>query len=169
MAGGINITINAGLAADITADNAFNVARGNLSFQSGANVSELTTVSIGNMKADAIGTGTVGSVTSSTMVASTNLLTTGSTDVALQSLDVAIGQVSNQRASLGAYQNRLEHTINNLGVSEENLTASESRIRDVDMAKEMMNYQKNNILAQAAQAMLAQANQAPQGVLRLLQ
>ncbi|MNP79317.1 putative flagellin YvzB [compost metagenome] len=69
---------------------------------------------------------------------------------------------------MGAVQNRLEHTINNLGTSSENLTAAESRIRDVDMAKEMMEQTKNNILAQAAQAMLAQANQQPQGVLQLL-
>jgi len=80
----------------------------------------------------------------------------------------AINLVSAQRASLGALQNRLEHTINNLGVTTENLTAAESRIRDTDMAKEMMEYTKNNILVQAAQAMLAQANQVPQGVLQLL-
>ncbi|NEW09942.1 flagellin, partial [Paenibacillus sp. SYP-B3998] len=72
------------------------------------------------------------------------------------------------RSSLGAIQNRLEHTINNLGTSSENLSAAESRIRDVDMAKEMMSQTKNSILAQAAQAMLAQANQQPQGVLQLL-
>lgn len=73
-----------------------------------------------------------------------------------------------ERAKLGAYQNRLEHTITNLSTSSENLTAAESRIRDVDMAKEMMNYTKNNILMQAATAMLAQANQLPQAVLQLL-
>ncbi|SCP97818.1 flagellin N-terminal helical domain-containing protein [Anaerobium acetethylicum] len=80
----------------------------------------------------------------------------------------AINAVSTQRAKLGATQNRLEHTINNLGTTSENLTAAESRIRDVDMAKEMMTFSKNNILSQAAQAMLAQANQQPQGVLQLL-
>ncbi len=80
----------------------------------------------------------------------------------------AIDAVSAQRSQMGAYQNRLEHTINNLGASSENLTAAESRIRDVDMAKEMMEFTKNNILSQAAQAMLAQANQQPQGVLQLL-
>jgi len=80
----------------------------------------------------------------------------------------AINVVSAQRATLGALQNRLEHTINNLGVTTENLTAAESRIRDTDMAKEMMDYTKNNILVQAAQAMLAQANMAPQGVLQLI-
>jgi flagellin len=80
----------------------------------------------------------------------------------------AINLVSSQRAALGALQNRLEHTINNLGVTVENLTAAESRIRDTDMAKEMMDYTKNSILVQAAQAMLAQANMIPQGVLQLL-
>jgi flagellin len=80
----------------------------------------------------------------------------------------AIEAVSAQRSQLGAYQNRLEHTINNLGTSSENLTAAESRIRDVDMAKEMMAFTKNNILTQAATAMLAQANQQPQNVLQLL-
>ena len=83
-------------------------------------------------------------------------------------INSAIEQVSTQRSALGAVQNRLEHTIKNLDTSAENLQASESRIRDVDMAKEMMNFTKNNILTQAAQAMLAQANQAPQGVLQLL-
>ncbi|WPX07807.1 flagellin N-terminal helical domain-containing protein [Anaerocellum danielii] len=87
---------------------------------------------------------------------------------AIAVLDNAISKVSEQRSRLGAYQNRLEHTINNLGTASENLTASESRIRDVDMAKEMMSYTKNNILMQAATAMLAQANQLPQAVLQLL-
>ena len=81
----------------------------------------------------------------------------------------AINTVSSTRGDLGALQNRLEHTINNLSVTTENMTAAESRIRDVDMADEMMNYTKNNILVQASQAMLAQANQLPQGVLQLLQ
>jgi flagellin len=76
----------------------------------------------------------------------------------------AIETVSAERSKMGAYQNRLEHTINNLDSSSENISSAESRIRDVDMAKEMMNYQKGNILNQAATAMLAQANQLPQGV-----
>jgi flagellin len=80
----------------------------------------------------------------------------------------AINKVSSTRGDLGAAQNRLEHTISNLNVTTENMTAAESRIRDVDMAKEMMNYTKNNILVQASQSMLAQANQTPQGVLQLL-
>ncbi len=87
---------------------------------------------------------------------------------AITSLDAAINSVSSERAKMGAVQNRLEHTINNLSTSAENLTAAESRIRDVDMAKEMMEMTKNNILQQAAQSMLAQANQAPQNVLQLL-
>lgn len=87
---------------------------------------------------------------------------------AISTIDNAIKTVSEERSKLGAYQNRLEHTINNLGTSSENLTAAESRVRDVDMAKEMMNQTKNSILSQAAQAMLAQSNQMSQGVLQLL-
>ena len=81
----------------------------------------------------------------------------------------AINTVSATRADLGALQNRLEHTINNLDVASENMTSANSRIRDTDMAKEMMEYTKMNVLTQAAQAMLAQANQQPQSVLQLLQ
>ncbi|MDU6876795.1 MAG: flagellin [Clostridium botulinum] len=86
----------------------------------------------------------------------------------ISTVNSAIKTVSTQRSALGALQNRLEHTIANLDNASENLQAAESRVRDVDMAKEMMNFSKNNILQQAAQAMLAQANQAPQGVLQLL-
>lgn len=91
-----------------------------------------------------------------------------SANVAIKSINNAIETVSAERSKLGATQNRLEHTINNLNTSSENLTAAESRIRDVDMAKEMMEQTKNSILSQAAQAMLAQSNQMPQGVLQLL-
>ncbi|NMH75208.1 flagellin [Bacillus sp. RO2] len=87
---------------------------------------------------------------------------------AITTMDNAIASVSKSRSQMGAFQNRLEHSINNLNTSSENLTAAESRIRDVDMAKEMMDQTKNSILSQAAQAMLAQANQQPQGVLQLL-
>jgi flagellin len=97
-----------------------------------------------------------------------NISSQGSANAAITTINNAIEKVSAQRSNLGAVQNRLEHTINNLNTSSENLTAAESRIRDVDMAKEMMEQTKNNILAQAAQAMLAQANQQPQGVLQLL-
>jgi len=89
-------------------------------------------------------------------------------DKAITTINNALNKVSEERSKLGANQNRLEHTINNLGATAENLSAAESRIRDVDMAKEMMDFTKNNILTQAAQAMLAQANQQPQGVLQLL-
>jgi len=102
---------------------------------------------------------TVGGVDVSTQTAA---------DAAITTIQSAIETVSAERSKLGAYANRLEHTVNNLGTSAENLTAAESRIRDVDMAKEMMEFTKMNILSQAAQAMLAQANQLPQGVLQLL-
>jgi len=97
-----------------------------------------------------------------------NVSTQKAADNAITTIDKALGTVSSERAKLGAMQNRLDHTIKNLDTSAENLQASESRIRDVDMAKEMMEFTKNSILQQAAQAMLAQANAAPQGVLQLL-
>ncbi|OLS39027.1 flagellin [Alkalihalophilus pseudofirmus] len=89
-------------------------------------------------------------------------------DTEIAKLDTAIGNVSSARSNLGANQNRLEHTIKNLDNAGENLQAAESRIRDVDMAKEMMEFTRTNILNQASQAMLAQANQQPQAVLQLL-
>ena len=97
-----------------------------------------------------------------------NVKTQTKANLAISTINNAITTVSAERSKLGAMQNRLEHTIANLGTTSENLTASESRVRDVDMAKEMMEFTKNNILSQAAQAMLAQANQQPQGVLQLL-
>ncbi len=98
-------------------------------------------------------------------VGSATALTTGSDTAAIEG---AINSINTQRSTLGALQNRLESTIRNVDTTGENLQAAESRIRDVDMAKEMMTFTKNNILQQAATAMLAQANQAPQGVLQLL-
>jgi flagellin len=94
------------------------------------------------------------------------LTTTGATDIG--EIDAAIDAVSSQRAQFGAVQNRLEHTLSNLAVYNENLMASESRIRDVDMAAEMVNFTKLQILQQSGTAMLAQANQTPQSVLSLL-
>ncbi|MDF2520936.1 MAG: hag [Clostridia bacterium] len=88
--------------------------------------------------------------------------------VTVDAVEDAITEINTQRATYGAQQNQLEHVVKNLNTNAENLQAAESRIRDVDMAKEMMEFTKNNILQQAAQAMLAQANQAPQGVLQLL-
>ncbi|MGD6842958.1 flagellin Hag [Bacillus infantis] len=134
-------------------------------FQIGANAGQSLTLTIGKMDATtlAIGTGTDESDTTGI-----DISTQTGADAAITLVNSAIETVSAERSKLGAYQNRLEHTINNLGTSSENLTAAESRIRDVDMAKEMMESTKNGILSQAAQAMLAQANQQPQGVLQLL-
>ncbi len=134
-----------------------NVTDNAMNFQIGANSGQNTTLSINNMSATALG------------VNSLDLTTQTAADAAIDTIDAAIKSVSTQRAQLGAAQNRLEHTINNLSTSSENLTAAESQIRDVDMAEEMTEYTKNNILSQAAQAMLAQANQQPQNVLQLLQ
>jgi len=102
-------------------------------------------------------------------ISAINVSTQAGANDAILSIDAAIGQVSELRSDLGAVQNRLDHTINNLTVTSENLAAAESRIRDVDMAHEMMEFTKNNILSQAATSMLAQANQTPQQVLQLLQ
>ncbi|WP_027308326.1 flagellin [Caloramator sp. ALD01] len=113
----------------------------------------------------------LGSIKAGSAALSVDNLSVSSVSAAIstiKALDKAINAVSTARAYIGSLQNRLEHTITNLDTSSENLTAAESRIRDVDMAKEMMAFSKNNILAQAAQAMLAQANQQPQGVLQLL-
>jgi len=112
----------------------------------------------------------LGDVVDNTAVAAgkVEVETSDKASTAITAIQKEIDSVSSGRSALGAWQNRLEHTINNLNNSSENLQAAESRIRDVDMAKEMMSFSKNNILSQAAQAMLAQANQAPQGVLQLL-
>lgn len=96
------------------------------------------------------------------------ILPPGIPDKTLAQIDKAIGKVINYRGMYGALQNRMEHTLNNVKNSAENLASAESRIRDADIAKEMMNFTKTNILTQAAQAMLAQANQNPQAVLQLL-
>ncbi len=124
-------------------------------------------VSVNSMNTQYIGTGVTatGSPTSLSAISITSAADAG---LAIEVIKKAIENVSTARSGLGALQNRLEHTINNLGVTTENMNAAESRIRDTDMAKEMMNFTKNNILTQAAQAMLAQANQVPQGVLQLL-
>ncbi|WP_273831715.1 flagellin [Guptibacillus sedimenti] len=103
-----------------------------------------------------------------TDLASLSVADTATSATALDAIEGAIQKVSSGRSQIGAYQNRLEHTTNNLGTSSQNLSAAESRVRDVDMAKEMMEFTKNNILNQASQAMLSQANQQPQAVLQLL-
>jgi len=126
--------------------------------QTGANSGDTLSISIGNMSTGATGLN----------IGTLDVLSRTTADAALTAVNTAVGKVSEQRAALGAYQNRLQHKINNLDTSSENLQAAESRIRDLDMAKEMTNFTKNNILVQAATAMLAQANSAPQGVLQLL-
>ena len=128
-----------------------------------------TSLQIGDTATQSIAV-TVGSAASGTIgVGGINIGTKAGATAAITAISTAVGNISTIRSNLGAIQNRLEHTINNLGVTTENMTAAESRIRDTDMAEEMMAYTKNNILVQAAQAMLAQANTVPQGVLQLLQ
>ena len=125
-------------------------------FQVGANSNQTIAISIGDMRAEALG------------VKNVDLTTAEGSQEATATIQAAIEKVSTERAGLGAVQNRLEYTISNLDNTTENLTSAESTLRDVDMAKEMMTFSKNNILNQAAQAMLAQANQQPQNVLSLL-
>jgi flagellin len=129
---------------------------GAMTFQIGANKGQTISFSVSDMRTSALG------------ISGVDVSSQSGAQDALSKLDTAIKSVSSERSKLGAVQNRLEHTINNLNTSSENLTAAESRIRDVDMAKEMMSQTKNSILSQAAQAMLAQSNQMPQGVLQLL-
>ena len=129
-----------------------------LTFQIGANGVEdqRLTVNVDDMSSQALG------------IASISVAKQDDANTAINKIDDAIKAVSTQRAKLGAVQNRLEHTVNSLNTANENLTASESQIRDTDMAAEMIKYTKSNILQQASQSMLAQANQQPQGVLQLL-
>lgn len=130
-----------------------------ISLQVGANEGNVMTFKLSSMAS------TTGSMTS---VAITAASTTTTLNTALGVIDRAISNVSDQRSTLGAVQNRLDHAINNLRVSGENMAASESRIRDTDMAEEMSNFSRTQILQQAGISMLAQANQANQGVLKLL-
>lgn len=151
---GLQLQIN---ATDATANQTVTVnSNGTLQLQIGANESQDMSLSIGDMRAAALG------------IQGVDISSATTAKTAITTINTALTNVSSERAKLGAVQNRLEHTINNLSASSENLTAAESRIRDVDMAKEMMEFTKNNILNQAATAMLAQANQQPQTVLQLL-
>ena len=139
----------------------FTVTNSAAKIQTGANTGDATDLSIASMRSVDLAAGGA--------LDSASVATRDNASAAIDVVDEAINTVSTQRSQLGAIQNRLQHKINNLDTSAENLTAAESRIRDLDMAKEMTNYTKNNILVQAATAMLAQANSAPQGVLQLLQ
>jgi flagellin len=132
-----------------------------MNFQVGANHDQNISLNIKKMSASGLG---VQASKVADMVSSYTDAT-----AAITTINAAITKVSTERSSLGAVQNRLEHTITNANNTSENLQAAESRIRDVDMAKEMVSYSKSNILQQAAQSMLSQANQSTQGVLSLLQ
>ena len=151
--------------ADNTAKETINLKAGTantgkgIELQIGANEGQTMSFTLDDMSADALGVGGK----------SVDLSSQDSAKTATTAIDAAIKKVSASRGKMGAVQNRLEHTINNLDTASENLQTAESRIRDTDMAEEMVNYSKNNILAQAGQSMLAQANQSNQGVLTLLQ
>ncbi|MFT5873205.1 MAG: flagellin [Clostridium sp.] len=188
---GLTVKTAVGMADGDTAT--FNVIQGtkddSLTMQIGANKGQNFSVDVNDMRAAAIKISGASSeastgVTGASYVTTSANITNGTNNVtdeysldlsdankataAIEVIDNAIQSVSAERSKLGAFQNRLEHTISNLGTASENMTSAESRIRDVDMAKEMSTFSKNNILAQAAQAMLAQANQQPQQVLQLL-
>ena len=136
-------------AADIRQD-------GTATIQIGANTGQNIGINVDNMSGAALG------------VEGLKVGTQAQANVAIRVIDAATAKVSTARAQLGAYQNRLQSTINNLGTTAENLTSAQSQVTDVDMASEMAEFSKNNVLSQAAQAMLAQANQQPQQVLQLL-
>ena len=145
--------------ASTTQFNTMNLLSGSFkskNLQVGALEGQKISISISTMNAKALG------------VASLKVSSFGKAGSAMTLIQKAISKVSTQRSALGALQNRLEHTIANLDTTSENTSAAESRIRDVDMAEEMVEYSKNNILTQAGQSMLAQANQSTQGVLSLL-
>lgn len=155
----ITVTVGTGTIATTGHDITISKESKGLKLQIGAAAKDdqQVTLSIGDMSAKGLG---VDEIDVSTQDKALN---------SIQTIEDAINKVSGTRADLGALQNRLEHTVNNLGVTSENLTSAESRIRDVDMAKEMMEMTKNNVLTQAAQSMLAQANTQPQSILKLLQ
>jgi len=152
--GGLEFSFNSSLAAGADAD--IRIQDNSLEFQIGANQGQTVKLALKDMD------------TAGLNIANLDVSSKAGAQVAITNLDEAIQSVSSERSKLGANQNRLEHTINNLSTSAENLQAAESRIRDVDMAKEMMNFTKNNILNQAAQAMMAQSKSQPEAVLQLL-
>lgn len=133
--------------------------KGALTFQIGANANQTITISIANMSAGSSGL----------KISTISLSSAAGASKAISALQGALSVVSSTRANLGAVQNRLTHTINNLEVSSENLSAARSNLQDTDMAKEMANYSKQQVLIQSGTAMLAQANQSSQSVLKLLQ
>lgn len=157
----VTITTNASFAQDVlqvagTDTITFDVTGNTADIQTGANQGDTMQIQMADMRASALGLG------------ASSVATKTGAQSAITAVQTAINTVSSQRATLGSYQNRLQHKISNLDTASENLQAAESRIRDLDMASEMTTFTKNNILVQAATAMLAQANSAPQGVLQLL-
>ncbi|MBU2699150.1 flagellin [Sporomusaceae bacterium BoRhaA] len=145
--------------ASTTQFNTMNLLNGSttsVTFQIGANQGQTMAVSMPTVKASDLSIDTI------------SLATAAGASAAIKSLDAALSTVSGARANLGAVQNRLQHAINNLQVASENLNSANSRVRDVDMAKEMASFSKTQVLVQAGTAMLAQANQMPQSVLKLL-
>jgi len=154
---GIKLSSDAVALGSLTGELVVDSTGGALTIQTGAASGETLDITIGAMDVSTLG------------LSNTSITDKTAAQSAVDAVSAAINTVSTQRANLGAYQNRLEHKINNLSTSSENLQAAESRVRDVDMAEEMVNFTKTNILLQAAQSMLAQANSQPQGVLQLLQ
>ena len=143
--------------SELKLTNTANLKGLNLQIGDDANSWNIMNVNINDIHANALG------------IANVDISEQGSTQTAMNAIKDAINYVSDARGGLGATQNRLDHTINNLSVMQENIQDAESTIRDTDVANEMMKYTKNSILVQSAQAMLAQANQQPQGILQLLQ
>jgi len=138
--------------------------------QVGANAGQSIQFHIGNMNSSSLGIrkSFIQAASNSTTEWGVNLKSGSAISAKISTINAAVNMVANERAKLGAVQNRLEYAIKSLDISSENLAAAESRIRDTDMAKEMMNLTKANVLSSAANSMLAQANQAPQNVLQLL-
>lgn len=151
----VDIVVGSGSVSD-GATGTFDVSTGSVSLHVGANQDETLLVAFSDMSNSGLGIDAI------------SVATATGAEAAITTIDAAIGVVATQRGDLGAIQNRLEHTISNLGVAAENLSASESRIRDVDMAAEMVSFTRNQIMVQAGTAMLAQANAVPQTVLQLL-
>ncbi len=156
-AGGLGFDLNIDSVRSAAATTStLTTTNNSLTMQIGSNQGQTMQIAINKMDTNSLGINNI------------DLSTQTGAETAITAVDKAIQQVSTERAKLGAYQNRLDHTINNLDTSSQNLTEASSRITDVDMAKEMMTYTKDNILQQAAQSMLSKANQQPQSVLQLL-
>ena len=153
---GLRVQVNDNLANIAAPNNTITITGDMAEISIGADGVEKLEVNIGDMTVEGL------------LLDTANVDTSANATDAMEDIDTAIGLVNTQRATLGAYQNRLEHTIANLGTTIENLTSAESRIRDVDMALEMASFTKGQILQQAGTAMLAQANQRPQSVMQLL-